>query len=330
MIPHNRPNVGDAEYVAVMNVMNTDWLSEGPVTAKFEMALEEYLGAPVCVVNSGSSALMCALLASGFEPGDSVVVPAITHIATLSAPYILGANIRVVDVDLDTFNMIDDSYYSDFILPVDVAGVPAKFSYDRNVIHDSAQSFGTRKSGGPRCYSFQMTKQLTTVEGGCIVGAPEFISVCKRIKNYGRTEVQYIHDIIGTNWRTTDIASAIGLVQLEQVDYFIKRRLEVMDRYKAELKNAEFQEGAPTMFAFVKIPDSSMLEELQDVGIDTRRIWFPLHLQPCVKNNPRVHSDHCPNAEMIYNTTISLPLSNGITDDEVDTIIKEFNKLSNA
>src|SRR6185503_6307138 len=130
---------------------------------------------------SGSSALMCSLLASGFKPGDEVVVPAITHIATLTAPYILGARIKIVDVDLNTFNMEFHHYDADFIIPVDVAGLPSNIDMGGGqVIHDSAQSFGSKllvekliDQGNPSCFSFQMTKQLTTVEGGCIASSDE-------------------------------------------------------------------------------------------------------------------------------------------------------------
>lgn len=343
-IPFNRPVISDSEYLAVMEVMNQDWLSEGPITMEFEAALEDYLGAPTCVVNSGSSALMCALLASGFKPGDQVVVPAITHIATLTAPYILGARIKIVDVDPHTFNMIDKYYESDFITPVDVAGLPCNlFNVSGGkLIHDCAQSFGakTNSSRYISTYSFQMTKQLTTIEGGCIASTDEgLIDRCRRIKNYGRTKEQYVHDIIGTNWRTTELNSAIGLEQLKYVDDVIKRRRHVFNRYLKELEGPiSFQGGSlgdvsSAMFCFVVINNGKMpviWATLNKLGIDTRRMWLPLNMQPCVIGDPRIDNPTCPNAETIYKNTISLPISNGITDTEVDTIIKEFNRLINV
>ena len=331
-----------------MEVMNGDWLTEGPVTAEFEKELEAYLGAHVCVVNSGSSALMCSLLASGFKPGDEVVVPAITHIATLTAPYILGARIKIVDVDLNTFNMEFNHYDADFIIPVDVAGIPSNILMGGGqVIHDRAQSFGSKlfapyiDHGNPSCYSFQMTKQLTTIEGGCIVSSDEdFVQRCRRIKNYGRTDKPYVHDIIGTNWRTTDINSAIGLEQLRYVDDTIKRRQHVFRRYLRELEgpvsfqNAPYDYMSSHMFAFVFINNGKMpliYATLNKLGIDVRRMWLPLNMQPCVTSDMqgRINNPTCPNAETIYQNTLSLPISNGITDKEVDTIIDEFNRIIN-
>ncbi len=339
-IPFNRPTISDSEYLSVMEVMNGDWLSEGPVTAEFEKELERYLGAHVCVVNSGSSALMCALLASGLMPNDLVVVPAITHIATLTAPYILGAHIRIVDVELDSFNMPpkDWDVGADFVIPVDVAGLPCKLGTDAPVIVDSAQSFGSSYLGlkvrRTHCFSFQMTKQLTTVEGGCIASHDkELIDRCRRIKNYGRTKEQYVHDIIGTNWRTTDINSAIGLEQLKHIDDVIERRKAVNRMYRVKLEGVTFptyDKDQSPMFCFAMVEDGrapKVLNDLRKVGIDARRIWMPLNMQPCLITDMRVFWGSCANAMKIYENTISLPISNGITDTEVETVIKEFNRL---
>ena len=330
-IPHNRPSIGDAERAAVMNVMKSGWFTEGPVTAQFEKALEEYLGAPTCVVNSGSSALMCALLALGIRPGDLVVVPATTYVATAMVPLMLGARVRLVDVELETFNMDNDKLFKTcelydvgLVIPVHIGGriclvdnLHWLASLNHNmpqVLYDSAQAMGAAREG---CFSFQITKQLTTVEGGCITSHDsDFIDRCRRIKNYGRTGEDYIHDLVGSNFRTTDISSAIGLQQLNKVDGFIKRRRDVLHRYYTELRGTpKFQaEPESPMFCFVMVNNkSTVLDHLQQAGIDARSIWPPLDVQPCLTS--RLENGGGPNADYIYAHTISLPLSNGITDD---------------
>ena len=346
MIPHNRPDIGEDERLMVQQVMNGEWWTEGRITELFEKALEEYLGAPTCVVNSGSSALMCALLASGFKPNDLVVVPAITYVATAMIPLMLGARVRLVDVDPATFNMDHHKlrfclaqHDVSFIIPVHIGGricEPFEHIEPRytqwKIIQDSAQAMGAAREG---CFSFQMTKQLTTVEGGCITSIDrEFIDRCRRIKNYGRTGQVYIHDLVGSNFRTTDINSAIGLEQLRKIDGFIKRRRDVLHRYYTELRGAPdrvgFQaEPESPMFCFVMVDNkSAVLDQLQQAGIDARTIWPPLDVQPCLTS--RLENGGGPNADYIYQHTISLPLSNGITDEEVDTVIKEYNRIISA
>ena len=340
MIPHNRPSIGDAERAAVQQVMYSGWFTEGPVTAQFEKALEEYMGAPTCVINSCSSAIMCSLLAHGIQPGDKVVVPAITYVATAMVPLMLGARVVLVDVDPHTFNMDKrklraalNTYDPKFIIPVHIGGricdtsglFPHWMAPLYKWVFDAAQAMGATREG---CFSFQITKQLTTVEGGCITSPDrDFIDRCRRIKNFGRTGEDYVHDLVGTNFRTTDISSAIGLEQLKKVDGFIKRRREVLHRYYTELRGARFQaEPESPMFCFVMVDNkSTVLDQLQQAGIDARTMWPPLDVQPCLTS--RLENGGGPVADYIYQHTISLPLSNGITDDEVDTVIKEYNRI---
>jgi perosamine synthetase len=356
-IPMSRPDLGRKEIEAISKVFDTNWISEGIVTERFEGSLSDYIKSNCIVVNNGSSALMCSLLAHGIKPGDKVLVPAFTFVASSSIPKILGAEIVVADIDPETFNVTTETIEDviknnvvNFVLVVDIGGLPVDIEgikelskkYNFNLIEDAAQSFGAeyknKKLGSfdhLAAFSFQIAKQLTTVEGGCIASTNEtLMKKINRIKDYGRTDELYVHDIVGTNFRTTDLQSAIGIEQLKKVESNISRRIEIANRYRNELKQWDFQE-IPSyvtkhsyMLFFVKAKNKEERERcvklLTQNGIDSRRSWLPIHKQPC---NPELSSKRFPQAEMIYNQIFTLPIFNGMTDEEVDKVIEIAKKL---
>ena len=351
-IPFSEPNFGIEETEAVTRVMKSGWHSEGQYTEKFQKHLENYLSSNVSIVNNGSSAIMASLIASGFKPGDKVIVPDFTYVATASVPKILGADVYAVDVDEETFNINPSSLEEvvkkhdiDFVILVDVAGNPCDVElfmelskkYKFKIIQDSAEALGTEYRGKklgcynhPTIFSFQITKLLTTIEGGCISTTNlEFIRKINKIKDYGRSKLErYVHDFIGTNFRITDVQSAIGLEQLKKINGHVKHRNKIASKYKKNIeklssqKNLEDNVIHPYLLYFAvadnKKQRDEYLNKLIKNGVDARKAWTPLHMQPY---NLISKSFNCKNAEKIYNTSLTLPIYNNMPIQFAEKII---------
>ena len=351
-IPMSSPDISSEEKEAVIKVLESNWPTQGKITEEFETMLSDYLDADCVVVNNGSSALMSILLAHGIKPGDKVLVPDFTFVATSSIPKILGANILVADIDPRTLNISIESIEKAvkendirFVFAVDIAGLPIDIDalrdlskrYNFILIEDAAQSFGAeyknKKLGSFEhlsAFSFQITKQITTVEGGCIASTDSsLIKKIRQIKDYGRNKTeQYVHDIVGTNFRTTDLQSAIGIQQLKKVEEHIEHRNKIASEYKNKIKKFRFQEipdyvtrHSFMLFFGLAENDSErelIINHLNKHEVDARKTWTPIHMQPC---NPELIQENCKNANKVFETAFTLPIYNNMKIDDVKTII---------
>lgn len=357
-VPMAKPVFEQEEIDGIMEVVKSGWLGLGKITEKFENDLSEYLNTNVVTVNNGSLATMCALLAHDIKPGDKIAVPDFTFISTASVPKIMGASIIPVDIDPDTFNIDIDSLEKvvsendvKMTIFVDIAGLSNDIDrlttlskkYNFLLLEDAAEAFGSKyknkKLGSfdhTSFFSFHIAKLITTVEGGCITtNNIEFAKKLKAIRDLGRYQAGYVHDLIGTNFRITDIQSVIGLNQLKKVEKFISKRTEVAKRFRNEIKNLTFQQipdyatRHTYMLFFVKTKDEKMrdlyVNKLREKGIDARLSFYPIHLQPC---NPELKIYDCPNSKNVYNTVFTLPMYNSLKDEDVNLIIKTCNEIS--
>lgn len=356
-IPMSTPNIGKEELEAISLAIKSGWPSQGKITEEFESLLSKYLSSNVVTVNNGSAALMSSLLAHGIKPGDTVVVPAFTFIATSSIPKILGAKIVLADVDKNTLNITPESVEAivkrkkvKSVIVVDVAGLSVDIDafsdlskrYNFTLIEDAAQAFGTeykkRKLGSfshTTIFSFQIAKQLTTIEGGCIATSDKnIIKKISQIKDYGRNKKErYIHDIVGTNFRTTDLQSAMGITQLKKVEEHISQRNKIASEYMKKIKGIEFQtipryasrHSYMIFFALAKDKKTrdQYIKHLVSDGIDARKSWTPLNKQPC---NPELHYA-CPNAEDVFERAFTLPIYNTMTINDANMIINSCNSI---
>jgi dTDP-4-amino-4,6-dideoxygalactose transaminase len=272
MIPYGRHSINDQDITAVINALRSDWLTTGPVIEVFESALEKVVGAPCVSVSSGTAALHCAYAAIGLEPGDEVITPPITFIATQATAALFGATIVFADVKLDTAN-IDPRAVEAAITPrtkaivaVDYAGNPAELDelrviadkYRVFLIEDAAHSIGSIYKGQPvgsiadlTTFSFFPTKNLTTGEGGAVASIhPELLERAKRFARQGlvRNPMEFkllnqgpwhqeVHDF-GLNYRLPDILCALGLSQLDRLQIFKAKKKAIFQRYISELANA--------------------------------------------------------------------------------------------
>lgn len=349
----SQPDLGTEEVEAALSVLRSGWPTQGEVTQEFEALLSDYLSSKVAVTNNGSSALMCALVANGLKPGDKVLVPAFTFIATSSVPKMLGARVAIVDSDPETLNIdVEDleralKRHGDvrFVITVDVAGMPCDVDsladlaarHRFTLIEDAAEAFGARYKGRPlgthmhsTIFSFQIAKQITTIEGGCVATLDEkTLQMVRKVRDYGRSESErYVHDIIGVNFRTTDLQSAIGISQLGKVEDYIINRNRIAQEYKRKIKVASFQE-APSyvsrhsymlFFGLAGNRESRdrLVNHLVSEGIDARKPWTPIHMQPC---NPELHRFECKKAEEIFDRAFTLPIYNTMTDKAVELVV---------
>jgi len=265
MIPYGRHSINDTDIEAVVKALRSDWLTTGPLVEEFERALEEIVGAPCVSVSSGTAALHCAYAAIGLEPGDEVITPPITFIATQATAALFGAKIVFADVQSDTAN-IDPAAVEAAITPrtkaivaVDYAGHPADLDELRAIadkhgiylIEDAAHSIGSTYKGRPvgsiadiTTFSFFPTKNLTTAEGGAVASIrPDLLLRAKRFSRQGlirnpdefkiKTEGawhQEVHEF-GLNYRLPDVLCALGNSQLKRLAIFKTKREDVFSHY---------------------------------------------------------------------------------------------------
>jgi dTDP-4-amino-4,6-dideoxygalactose transaminase len=271
MMPYGRHSINDDDITAVVAALKSNWLTTGPLVEAFESGLEKVVGAPCISVSSGTAALHCAYAAIDLSPGDEIITPPITFIATQATAALFGATIVFADVMPDTANIDPRAVQAAItsrtkaIVAVDYAGHPAELDQlrviaDRHgvyLIEDAAHSIGSIYKGRAvgsiadiTTFSFFPTKNLTTGEGGAVASIhPELLEKAKRfsrqglIRNSKEFKVlsqgpwhQEVHEF-GLNYRLPDILCALGLSQLERLQEFKARKREVFERYSREFRN---------------------------------------------------------------------------------------------
>jgi dTDP-4-amino-4,6-dideoxygalactose transaminase len=271
-IPVARPSFGVEEENALLAALRSGWVSQGPKVAEFEQKFAEYVGAPEAVaVSSCTTALHLALLTAGVKPGDEVLCPSLSFIATANAIVYAGATPVFVDIDESTYN-IDPRAIEEAVTPrtkailiVHQIGLPAPLDEINDVaerhgllvIEDAACAIGAeykgRRIGQPHtrmaCFSFHPRKVLTTGEGGMITTAdPDVAARLRKLRQHAMsvsdvtrhsagTLISESYDEVGYNYRMTDLQAAIGLVQLRRLEQMVGRRRRLADRYSSRLSS---------------------------------------------------------------------------------------------
>lgn len=342
----------------MQKVMESGRLSQGEVTLQFEKDLATYLGCKyVTVVNNGTSALIVALLAHNLSQGDAVIVPTYTFAAPIEVVLAVGAFPTLVDCDRRTFNMNVDAIKStktelSAVVCVDVGGMPCDLDLledlceDRNLvlIEDAAEAFGAeyrhRRVGSfdhTTVFSFHVAKTISTIEGGCIATNNEEIDArCKSIRSHGMLSKQrgeYNHALFGLNFRTTDVQSAIGLAQLKKVKKYLEHRNRIASFYKDTLPHADFDwQFVPShvtlhpymLFQLLTRRErmtTKLVEHLENKGVEIRRCWKPIHMQPAYQGRFSKVAD-LSNSEWVYEHAVALPIGNVMPTELVEYVIK--------
>lgn len=353
------PLIGDIEREYVKNVMDSGWVSSlGPEVKKFEKEFASKIGVDYAIsCTSGTAALHLALVALGIGPGDEVIVPAFTMIATVSAVLYCGATPILVDAD-ENMNIDVDQIESKInpntkcILPVHIYGYPCNMGkimklankYNLWVVEDVAESHGasydgkmTGAIGDIGIYSSYANKIITTGEGGILTtNEPELAERVRTLMNHAFSpERHFCHRLEGFNYRLTALQAALGRAQLTQWDELIDVRRRLRNRYIRNLSkctlidipNIENGEGiAQVCWMFGVTVDRAkkniIRKLLADKGIETRNFFVPMHLQPV--HYKRFEGQRYPEAEKFMEIGFYLPSSAVITDDEIDYICRQF------
>ncbi|MFO7254003.1 MULTISPECIES: DegT/DnrJ/EryC1/StrS family aminotransferase [Limnochorda] len=247
-IPIAKPFLTEREYELVREVLDSGQLAEGSYVHRFEEAFAAAQGVPYVVATSnGTTALHTALLAVGVRPGDKVLTTPFTFIATANAILFCGARPVFADVSMETANLdpasVEAALKADpsirYMLVVHLYGLPAPMrelmalaeAYDVTVVEDCAQAHLATLDGQPvgtfgraAAFSFYATKNLTTGEGGCVATTdPEVAERARLITHHGQTG-HYFHEVLGYNYRMTNVEAAIGLGQVERIEAMTEAR----------------------------------------------------------------------------------------------------------
>jgi perosamine synthetase len=265
VIPINLPKIGEEEVQAVIKVLRsgvlTSGLGAGPAVTAFEKNFADFAGAKHAVaVNTGTAALHSAVLAVGVKPGDEVILPSFTFVATAEAIVLAGAKPVFADIDPQTYNLSPSAVEkavtkkTKAIMPVDLYGFSADIKPLKEIaakhglalVEDAAQAHGTTYSGEPAgafadaaCWSLYASKNMTTGEGGIVTTNNDQIAETLRMIRTHGEKAKYSSLMLGTNYRMSEIQAAIGNVQMQKLPSFVaKRRQNAQQLTKILEKNS--------------------------------------------------------------------------------------------
>ncbi len=348
------PIIEEEEINAVIEVMKSGMIAQGPKVIEFEEEFAKYVGAKYGIAtNSGTSALHVALLAAGIGEGDEVITTPFTFVATGNSILYTGARPVFVDIDSETFT-IDPSKIEEAvtdktkaIMPVQLYGQSADMDaimkiakdHDLIVIEDAAQAHGAEYNGEKignlgdiACFSFYPTKNMTTSEGGIITTNNEKFAENAKIYRAHGSATKYHHDVLGYNFRMTDIAAAIGLEQLKKIDSFNDKRIENAKYLDEGLAGVDLIETPIVKDGYkhvyhqytIKIKDGKR-DELSDYLIENgigNGIYYPIPLYDQVLYKEMGYNQSLPVTEEIVDEVLSLPIHAKLTEEDLDLIIK--------
>lgn len=355
-LPVAEPSLSDKELQYVSECILTGWISSaGKFVRRFEEALADFCGSGYSIAtSSGTTALHLALLGLDIGPGDEVIVPTLTFIATANAVTYTGAKPVFVDSEPETWN-IDPNKIEEAItprtkaiIPVHLYGHPANMDpileiashYGLAVVEDAAEAHGARYKG--RCvggigdigiFSFYGNKIITTGEGGMVVtNKADLAEKIRMLRDHGMsTKQHYWHPAIGYNYRLTNLQAAVGVAQMEKMDDILKSKRRIAQIYNEGLQNVPGISLAPEapwassvcwLYSVLidgqlfGITRDQLMAKLQEQGIESRPFFPPLHTQPIYNTGQNL-----PVAECLSATGLSLPSAVRLRTDEINRVI---------
>jgi len=358
MIPVYQPHFGGREKEYVNQCVDSTWISSrGEFISRFESEFASYIGAVhATTVSNGTVALHLALTALGIGPGDEVIVPTLTYIASVNTVLQTGAKVVYADSLADTWNVSAADIESRItentraVMVVHLYGLPCDMDaigalckkYDLLLIEDCAEAFGTLYNGQHvgtfgdiATFSFFGNKTITTGEGGMVVSREKAVHerAC-HLKSQGVSKTrEYWHDELAFNYRMTNICAAIGLAQLERADEIIAMKCRIADWYKEALADLPLsvhaqQPGTRHSYWMVSIllDNGSKRQELRDHlkehGIETRPLFPPAHTMPHCQTEQRF-----PIAESLSIRGINLPSYPTLSREQVQQIAQEIRQF---
>lgn len=372
------PFMGDEEWQALREPIETGWLTQGPKVAAFEKAFANRHGVKYAIATTNcTTALHLALLSVGISPGDGVIVPSFTWVATANVVEYCGAIPIFCDVDPVTYNIDPESARSVIkrvlatgqnvkaIIPVHLFGLCADMDaildiaseYNLSIVEDAACAAGAGYKGrwagsigDVGCFSFHPRKVIVTGEGGiCTTNDPEKAEMINCLRNHGasvseeqrhNSNAPYLlpdFNLLGYNYRLTDLQGAIGLVQLGRLECLVAQRQKWADWYAEQLGSLKWlqlpkipADYSPTWQAFVCRVDENtaplsrnmLLDYLNKNGISSRVGTHAVHMLNYYRQKYNLNEDDYPNTCDSYRFSIALPLHNRMVEEDYLQIVQ--------
>lgn len=374
-IPISLPVTGEEEWQATREPLMNGWLTSGPKVREFEeLFAKRHNVKHALAVTSATTALHLALVALEVGPGDEVIVPAFTWVSTANVVLYCGATVVFADVDPITFNMDPEdlkkriSPKTKAIIPVHLFGLCANMDAIKSIagniplVEDGACAAGAAYKGVPAgalgtigCFSFHPRKSVTTGEGGMITTNDDHLAdVMSMLRNHGASisEEQRHHgprpyilpdfNMLGYNYRMTDLQAAVGVVQIKKLDTFIAEREKWAAWYSEQLKGIswlrtpqfgpEYKHGWQSFVTFVdesKAPCSrnEIMEKLQENGISTRPGTHAVHMLNFYAQEYNLKPSDYPGAQAANNFSMAIPLHNRMVSDDYHYVVDVLKSL---
>jgi len=359
-IPISKPFIGAREKELVLDALDSGWVSSiGKYIDEFEANFARYCGtAYALAVSNGTTGLHLALATLGLQPGDEVIIPDLTFVATANAVAYTGATPILADIDADTLCIDPMSVKSlisertKAIIPVHLYGHPADMdalmeigvAHGVDIIEDAAEAHGAeykgRRVGGlGKCgvFSFYGNKVITTGEGGMLTtNDQEFYQHARRLRDHAMSsQRRYFHEERGFNYRITNLQAALGVAQLERIEEFLDRRAEIMSWYNSEIATTDYirlnrvKNWAKSAFWMICLEVDWLDEARRDAfmralkarGIDTRPYFCTMSSMPMYKQAP------LPISARKSQIGLNLPSYYELTKVEVQRIGSDVNAL---
>ncbi len=361
-IPLAKPVIGERELELVADVLRSGQLSLGPMLARFERDWAERVGVAHAVAcSSGTAGLHACFHALGLGPGDEVILPSFSFVASANAILYTGATPVFVEVDPFTFNL-DPAAVEAAITPrtraieiVDIFGYPAEIPglvriaerASLHLVEDACQAIGAdydgRPLGGfghPSVLAFYANKQMTTAEGGIVLTDDEALArMLRSLVNQGRSDdgSWLVHSRLGFNYRLSDVHAAIGVAQLERLDDMMAARARVAGWYQARIAEIDgatpMYEGPQRRSWFVYTPRldagidrNRIIGDLEAAGIQAKPYLPCIHLQPYYQEVHGYRPGLLPVTESISATTIALPFFPEMSESQVERVCAELSR----
>lgn len=351
MIPYGRQSIDEADIAAVVDVLRSGFLTQGPAVETFEAALCEVTGARYAVaLSSGTAALHAALHAGGIGAGHTVATSPLSFAASANAARYLGAGVEFVDIEPDTLNLDPRAIGKavDALVGVHYAGLPLDLTRlnrrPRIVVEDAAHAIGASTPDGPVgncansdmcCFSFHPVKTITTGEGGAVTtNSAELAASIRRFRHHGISKSSddpfWRYDIaeLGYNYRLTDIQAALGTSQLSKLERFIGDRTAIADRYREALVGHERIQLPP------EAPDGSrhgyhlfpvrvdgrdrVFDELRNRGVGVQVHYVPMY---AFTGFDGAAADF-PETQAAFERLVSLPIHPGLSSSDQDVVVE--------
>lgn len=364
-VPMSAPEILREDIEAVTFVLRSGTLSLGPATEAFERAVADYVGVKHAVaVNSGTSGLHLCVRAAGLGDGDEVITSPFSFVASANCMLYERAVPVFADIEEETLGLDPECVAAAItprtrgVLPVHVFGQPVALDQHLAIcrqhglvmIEDACEALGAeyhgKRVGGfghSACFSFYPNKQITTGEGAVVVTGDDATAAALRsMRNQGRGAMGawLEHEVLGFNYRMTEMSAALGLSQLRRIDTVLARRSEAAARYSAALARLDgiklIEPAASTTrlswFAAIARLDPAVDRDrvilaLAERGIPARAYFSPLHLQPLYRERFGFTGGEFPVTERVARSTIALPFFTAISDEQIDRVFAALREI---